>query len=98
MLKQSRSSACYKALLCVVLTLEFCCTPAYATLSSLAKNDPFPMFSPNDPQEYLLTKVKLDREAEDWAEERGDTFSFSVSAFFQNADEGKPFNGGESFF
>lgn len=63
-------------------------------LSSLTKHDAYPVFSPNDPQEYLLTKEKLKAAFEDWGNDRGDRFSFSVSAFFQNADRGKSFEGG----
>lgn len=95
MLKYPYRIAYEHIILCVLIFFNSY-TTLYAVLSSLAKNDAFPMFSANDPHEYLLTKTMLDREAASWADERGCTFSFSVSAFFQNADRGKPINGGDN--
>lgn len=95
MLKQSHRSAYHQAILCAILTLSFPYAPLRANLSSLAKNDPYPMFTFDDPHEFLLTQQLLEREAADWSDERGDTFSFSVCGFFQNADVGKPFDGGD---
>jgi hypothetical protein len=62
-------------------------------LSSLAKNDPYPVFSLLYEHEYLLTKKLLLAENDNRADERGDIFSISVAGFFQNADRGKPADG-----
>lgn len=94
MLKKPHRTIYNYIMLCVFMLLSSY-TSLHAVLSSLAKNDAFPMYSANDPHEYLLTKIMLIREAASWADERGDTFSFSVSPFFQNADVGKPLDGGD---
>ncbi len=63
-------------------------------ISSLAKNDPYPMFTTLDPQEFLYTQDKLllkgmtDKEHY-WKEH----VSFSASPFSQNARCGKDFCG-----
>jgi hypothetical protein len=63
-------------------------------ISSLAKNDPYPMFTTLDPQEFLLTQDKLLlkglTDAEHYWKEH---VSISVSPFYQRARCGKTFCG-----
>jgi len=65
----------------------------HANLSSLAKNDAFPMFSSLDPQTFLLTYEKLKYRDVEWADAKGKYASLSISPFAQNADKGKPIEG-----
>jgi hypothetical protein len=58
-------------------------------LSSLDKNDAYPVFSNWYEHEYMLTKKLFLAEHEEWAEERGERFTISVNGFFQNANRGK---------
>ena len=72
------------------------CSSTFA-MSSLAKNDAFPVFTSLDPHEFLLTKEKLKYKDIAWAEEKGNIASISVSAFGQNADRGKTIKGEDTF-
>jgi len=81
-----------------VILLTFVCwllatNNIYANLSSLAKNDAFPMFSALDPQTFLLTHEKLKYRDIEWADAKGKYASLSISPFAQNADKGKPIEG-----
>lgn len=71
-------------------------TPLFA-ISSLAKNDAFPVFTTRDPHTFLLTKEKLKFKDIEWAEQKGDRIDISVSAFGQNADRGKTIKGEDTF-
>jgi len=65
-------------------------TYAYADLSSLAKNDPYPVFSTlNLDDLYLLTKDQLHYKDPDAAKRKKNRVNFSISPFTQNADRGK---------
>jgi len=67
------------------------------TLSSLAKNDAFPIFTTKDPHTFLQTGEKLSYKNVEWVEAIKDRVSFSVSAFGQNADRGKSIRGEGTF-
>ena len=64
-----------------------------ANLSSLAKNDAYPMFSSLDPAAFLLGYEKLKYRNTEWAKEKGRYASLAISPFAQNADKGKPIEG-----
>ncbi len=77
----------YYALLCFAVLVH---SPALADLSSLAKNDPYPMFSTlNIDDLYLLTSKQLEYKDTDWAKRKKSRVNFSISPFSQNADRGK---------
>jgi len=63
------------------------------SLSSLARNDAFPMFTPLDPHSFLLDRCKLHCLDVDWAEEKKCHMNISFSPFAQNANEGKTLAG-----
>jgi len=66
----------------------------YAELTSLAKNDPLPMFSTlNLDDAFLLTREQLFYRDVDWAAKKHNRVRFSVSPFAQNADRGKTIRG-----
>ncbi len=58
-------------------------------LSSLAKNDPYPVYSTLDPQDYLFLGEKLSIKDPKYASLIWDHVSLSISPFGQNADCGK---------
>jgi hypothetical protein len=64
-------------------------------VSSLDKFDPFPYFSARDPQSFLLDRTKLKEEGADWWHWICNHCEVSVSGYFQNAHDGKPFDGGD---
>jgi hypothetical protein len=71
--------------------LALCCvwhTMVHA-LSSLSKNDAYPIFSNWYEHDYLLTKKFLTASEDDYAEEWGDRFWISINGFFQSANRGK---------
>lgn len=65
----------------------------HADISSLARNDAYPVFSAQDPQTYLLTCEKLELKNTESACDRGCHVFFSVSPFAQNANNGKTLDG-----
>lgn len=67
-----------------------------ANLSSLAKNDAYPMFSSLDPATFLLGYEKLKYRNIEWAKEKGRYAILAISPFAQNADKGKPIEGQSS--
>ena len=74
----------------LIILLALLCIPAYADLSSLAKNDPYPIFSTlNLDDLYLLTSQQLKFKDADAAKRKKSRANFSVSPFTQNADRGK---------
>ncbi len=66
--------------------------PIYA-LSSLAKNDPYPVFSTLDPQNFLYTHEKLQIIDPELAKRKRDNVGISLSPFGQNADRGRDVDG-----
>ncbi len=67
-----------------------------ATLTTLAKNDPFPVFTTQDPHQFLLLKKKLEFKDVGFAKCMGDCFTFSISPFAQNANTGQNITGGRT--
>lgn len=66
--------------------------PVYST-SSLAKNDPYPVFSSLDPHTFLYMHEKLKIKDPDFAQRKRDNVGISLSPFGQNADRGRDFDG-----
>ncbi len=62
-------------------------------LSSLAKNDAFPVFSTLDPHFFLYDHERLSYKDPDFADEKGSRIGISISPYAQNADRGKNFRG-----
>lgn len=80
-----------------ICTSIITCAPLIeATLTTLAKNDPFPVFTTQDPHLFLLLKTKLEYKDVDFAACMGETFCFSISPFAQNADTGRNITGGRT--
>jgi hypothetical protein len=75
------------------IALALCHTSLKPNRDSLAKNDAFPVFTSIDPQEFLLTRQKLELLGDDDWDERNDHLNLSISLFGQNANRGKPLNG-----
>lgn len=71
-----------------------CAQLVEATLTTLAKNDPFPVFTTQDPHNFLLMKQKLECKDVGFARCMGDRFGFSISPFAQNANTGRNITGG----
>ncbi len=90
-LYSKKSLYCF-ASLCVSVGII---TQLHGTVTSLDKYDPFPVFSAIDPQDFLLDRTKLYREGTDWWAWVGNHCKGSVSGFFQTANSGKPFDGGD---
>ena len=73
-----------------IITLFLTPVPIRAELSSLAKNDPYPVFSTlNIDELFLLTAEQLKFKDPDWAKRKKSRVNFSISPFTQNADRGK---------
>lgn len=64
-----------------------------SALSSLAKNDPYPVFSSLDPHTFLYTHEKLRVKDPEFAKRKRDNVGISLSPFGQNADRGRDING-----
>ncbi len=78
----------------IVMCLLFVCnTPLHANLSSLTKNDGYPIFTTLDPHTFLYTKEKLKYKYPEFAKQKHDFVSISISPFGQNADRGKDITG-----
>ena len=62
-------------------------------LSSLAKNDPYPVFNSLDPHTFLYMHEKLKIKDPEYAERKRDNVGLSLSPFGQNADRGRDIDG-----
>lgn len=71
------------------------CVPLHGTVTSLNRFDPFKVYSAIDPQDFLLSRRKLELEGADWWNETGQWCKISISGFFQSANDGKPMDGGD---
>lgn len=80
------------ARICIFAGLVVMQSPILA-LSSLAKNDPYPVFSTLDPHTFLYTHEKLKVIDPDFAARKRDTVGIALSPFGQNADRGRDING-----
>lgn len=58
-------------------------------LSSLARNDPYPVYTSLDPQDFLLTAEKLRIREPDFASRKRSNASISISPFGENAERGR---------
>lgn len=83
--------AAFKKLLLSIVLIS--ATPRIFALSSLAKNDPYPVFSSLDPHSFLYMHEKLKVKDPDFAERKRDNVGLSISPFGQNADRGRDVNG-----
>jgi len=64
-------------------------------LTSKSKNDPFPLFTTLQPQEYLQTRIKDQLNGRTDEEDKLNHLGISITPFGQNADVGKNINGEE---
>lgn len=62
-------------------------------LSSLARNDPYPVFSSLDPHTFLYTHEKMKIIDPEFAKRKRDNVGVSLSPFGQNADRGRNVEG-----
>jgi len=62
---------------------------AVQSISSLAKNDPYPMFTTLDPHTFLQTAEKLRIKEPFFAQEKNNAVEMSISAYGQTADRGR---------
>jgi hypothetical protein len=65
----------------------------YGELSSLQKQDPYPVFSSDDPDNFLCLKERLRFKDERYAKEKKERFSIAISPYGQNADSGADYQG-----
>ena len=72
---------------CALTLLMVWCAPVHG-LSSLSKNDAYPVFTTEYEHEYFMTKPLFLAEGETWPKERGERLCISVSGFFQTANRG----------
>src|SRR5436190_2711007 len=85
--KKNKRQQCINILIILLLILHI---HLQADLSSLAKNDPYPVFSTlNIDDLFLLTAEQLKYKDSDWAKRKKNRVNFSISPFTQNADRGK---------
>jgi len=83
---------------CIVIIaclLFVCNTRLYAdpNLSSLTRNDGYPVFTTLDPHTFLYTKEKLKYKYPEFAKQKHDFVGISISPFGQNADRGRDLAG-----
>jgi hypothetical protein len=69
----------------------------FADAASLAKNDPWPLYTAHDPQEFLLSAEQYEWRGVPWASKKGDIVSLTLSPFGLNADRGKSVKGEATF-
>ena len=73
-----------------IVTFALVPTLIKTDLTSLAKNDVFPVFTTlNIDDAFLLTKIQLEYKDEEWAKKKKSCVSLSISPFGQDADRGK---------
>ncbi|MDR3550063.1 MAG: hypothetical protein P4L31_01505 [Candidatus Babeliales bacterium] len=85
------SISCNKLLALALSTLTF--IPDSLALTSLAKNDPDPVYTSLDPHYFLYTRKKLELKGYDVIPDRLERIGISISPFGHNADDGKDING-----
>ena len=74
--------------------LIFLCSPIQVlALTANAKNDPFPMYSTLDPQQYLNTWHRMRLSNIDVGTDAKENISISLAGFGQNANSGKDIDG-----
>jgi len=78
----------------LAIILLFTTAYTHADLTSLAKNDAYPIFSTlNFDDEVLLTADQLRYKNVDWADKKKSRVGISISPFGQSADRGKTLRG-----
>ncbi len=93
--KQKKLSCSLLTLLIIILTIVT--IPIHADLSTLAKNDPLPMFTTlNLDDALLLTKDYLYYIDDESADKKHNRVSLSISPFAQSADRGKTIRGSDA--
>ena len=68
-------------------------TASLLSISSLSKNDPYPMFSSLDPHAFLYDRERLSVKDPEVAKEKHTHVGLSLSPFGQNANSGRGFRG-----
>lgn len=81
----------------IVLLILLQSTSLHAALSSLSKNDPYPVFTAQDPHDFLYTRAKLKLKEPEYAQYKFDRFGIGVSPFAQNANKGTDYKGDHFF-
>lgn len=84
---------------CIVLLLLLAHAHTHTDLTSLAKNDAYPVFTSVDPQSerFLLMCQLLDLKDADFADEKGCGLNLSISPYGQNANWGRNIRGEQRF-
>lgn len=77
----------------IIFVCFFFSYTALHALSSLARNDPYPVFSSLDPHTFLYTHEKLKVIDPEYAKRKRDNVGISLSPFGQNADRGRNIDG-----
>jgi len=75
--------------LVVVIACSISVFNLQSTISSLAKNDPYPFFSALDPHWFVLNKEKMEYKDAEFAELLRDHVTIAISPFSQSADRGR---------
>lgn len=90
--KQSRVSRSF--LYFCIVTGALLHISLHAELTSLAKNDPYPLFSTLSLDDrFLLTKTQLEYKDEEWAQKKKSHLNLCITPFGQNASRGKTIKG-----
>lgn len=74
------------------IVIIVCSIPVFnlhSTISSLAKNDPYPFFSALDPHWFILNKEKMEYKDANFAELLNDRITIAISPFSQTAHRGR---------
>ncbi len=77
----------------IIVMLMFHSSSYLHALSSLSRNDPYPVYTSLDPHDFLLLREKLKLKNEDFANRINDNVCISFSPFGQNADSGRTTGG-----
>lgn len=80
-----------KKILCISLVTLFIVHDISA-LSTLARNDAYPVFSTLDPHAFLYTREKMDMKDLDYGTENFERVGLFISCFGQTADMGKDYD------
>ncbi|KIX85575.1 hypothetical protein J120_01260 [candidate division TM6 bacterium JCVI TM6SC1] len=82
-------SSVKQIVLLICTTAAMCSSMVYANLSSLTKNDPYPLYTALDPHEFLYQRTKERMKGFGLEICTPERVSISFSAFGQNADRGR---------
>ncbi len=82
----------YTRILLAILLLLGIAQDVWATLTSLSKSDPFPIFTSLDPHLFLYTREKLQLKGYETVPGWTEYIGFSISPFGQNANNAKTFD------